>query len=261
MIRFSVFGFAAVLTCAAALADDAPSRPPWSIDTTLERTTMGAVQSGGIRAVQDHLADLETALARAQDTIAQAGAGEGTRFVLTDGLAQTLIGMAAVATDKAHPAKGVAVPNPYPQIALLLGSYYDEVGRPGDAVRVLDLGIASDKILGIDGDTGPILKGERANALMTLKRFDEALAGYDDALSTKDLPPEARAHLLRGRGYALTELGRLDDAESAYRESLTLQPGNQTAQNELEYIARLRRDGGAKVPGTLKPLEMPTPAP
>jgi cytochrome c-type biogenesis protein CcmH/NrfG len=45
---------------------------------------------------------------------------------------------------------------------------------------------------------------------------------------------------LRKKGYALTELGRLDDAEVAYRDSLRSQPGNPVAENELAYIAHLK---------------------
>ena len=43
--------------------------------------------------------------------------------------------------------------------------------------------------------------------------------------------------MLRGRGLALTELKRLDEAEAAYRDALALEPGNALATSELQYIA------------------------
>lgn len=51
-------------------------------------------------------------------------------------------------------------------------------------------------------------------------------------------PLAARA--LRGMGYAYVELGRLQEAEAAYRDSLTLDPDNRIALEELTYIGALR---------------------
>jgi Flp pilus assembly protein TadD len=54
----------------------------------------------------------------------------------------------------------------------------------------------------------------------------------------------------RGRGFVLTELGRLDEAEAAYRESLKIEPDSERAKNELQYIARLKA-GGPSAPYAL----------
>jgi Flp pilus assembly protein TadD len=72
------------------------------------------------------------------------------------------------------------------------------------------------------------------------------------------LPPEMKARLLRGRGFALTELGRLDDAEEAYRESLVSEPNNPRAAGELNYIARLRT-GARPAPGALVKVDPSAP--
>lgn len=48
---------------------------------------------------------------------------------------------------------------------------------------------------------------------------------------------------LRGIGFSLIEIGRLDEAEGALRESLDLDPGNPMALSELEYIDHLRSQG------------------
>ena len=44
----------------------------------------------------------------------------------------------------------------------------------------------------------------------------------------------------RGVGYALIELGRLDEAEAKYRECLKIDPSDATAKDELDYIRRQR---------------------
>jgi len=106
------------------------------------------------------------------------------------------------------------------------------------------------------GQNLPYVISERGAALNSLKRWDDALADYDDGLKIAGMKDADRARLYRGRGFALTELGRLDDAEAAYNDSLKLAPGNAGALNELKYIASLRA-GGPKTPTT---LTLPTPS-
>jgi hypothetical protein len=55
--------------------------------------------------------------------------------------------------------------------------------------------------------------------------------------------PHDVAMALRGRGFVLSEMGELDRAKKAFEESLTFEPDNEIARNELEYIARLRKGG------------------
>jgi tetratricopeptide (TPR) repeat protein len=76
-----------------------------------------------------------------------------------------------------------------------------------------------------------------------LRRPREALESYRRALtlarqfeSSKVEEPLA----LRGIGFSLIELGNLDEAESAFRESLEIDPGSEVALNELRYIEHLR---------------------
>ena len=69
-------------------------------------------------------------------------------------------------------------------------------------------------------------------------------------LAILDQSDELRAVALRGRGFALTELGRLDEAEVAYRDSLKLKPENEVALAELKYIAGLK-SGSAKSEPTM----------
>lgn len=246
-------GFASV-----ARADDMPpSAPaaemPWTKDQSLLAETEQTVQSQGVLAIEPHVAALERALVDAQ-LIATVG---DTTYVLTDGMAEGLIAMAMTAEsgEKNSGTKRVAVANPYPVIALYLGSYYDEVGRSEDALRVLDMGLANSFMpeLGL-GEHRPLLISERGAALIALKRWPDALKDYEDGLKNDALSDSDRARMERGMGFVLTELDRLDEAEQAYRDSLKLEPGNVRAQNELQYIARLKA-GGPRAPSGLTSVQ------
>ena len=85
--------------------------------------------------------------------------------------------------------------------------------------------------------------------LNQLGRPKDGLASYRSALvlSRKhEANTRAIALALRGIGYSHVELGDLDAAERAYRESLEVEPGNTLAQGELDYIQQERKKNGAK---------------
>jgi tetratricopeptide (TPR) repeat protein len=202
-----------------------------------------------------HVADLERVLTGTRASYSRTYETDGTTYVLTDGMSEALVAMTmySAATDKSR-AKGkvVAINNPYPMISFYLGTYYNEIGRPEDALRVLDAGLGLPPVMtGLRlGDSIPLLIRERGAALFSLKRWQEALENFDDGLTIESLEDPHRAGLLRGRGFALIELGRLDEAETMYQESLKLEPNNAIAKQELEYIAKLRA-GGKKQPSEL----------
>ena len=84
---------------------------------------------------------------------------------------------------------------------------------------------------------------ERGFVLNRMSRFSEAKDAYERALDiTYRFPLSApqRPMALRGLGYALVELGDLLAAEKAFIESLELDPDNELAIRELEYIHSLR---------------------
>ncbi len=237
-----------------ARADTTPApaaEQPWVKAQAVLDATEADLAKGGIMTIGAHVSDLEQTLAEAPQAIAAGHAETGTITVLTDGPTDTLIALSAAAADKNSAwRQTVAVKDPYPPISLYLGSYYNEIGKPQEALRVLDAGL---KLYGVRGVFGvgahqPLLISERGVALASLKRWPDALAAYDEGLAIEGLEDRARARLYRGRGYALTELGRLDEAEQAYRDSLKLDPNNEIALGELDYIAKLR-SGGDKVPG------------
>ena len=84
---------------------------------------------------------------------------------------------------------------------------------------------------------------ERGYVLNSLGKPREALASYEEALRlSRRFSSGAgwQATALRGIGVSLIELGELDRAETALRESLEVEPDNALAQNELLYISNLR---------------------
>jgi len=261
--------FAAILSFGAfapAIADDTPAQAsdvPWIKDQSLTNDAVNAVRNGGILALEPFVPNLEAALSNAKQTM-DAASGPGGKIVFTDGPADSLLALMDASTAG---KSAQAVPNPYPIIALYLGSYYNESGEPNQALRVLDEGLAVTSNVGAHR---PVLYSERGAALEGLHRWQDALDDYNEGLKINGLDPQIHALLLRGRGFTLTELGQLDDAEAAYNESLKYAPGNERAEHEIQYIDQLRM-GGGKAPAGIIPVEPkqtppadaapPTPAP
>jgi tetratricopeptide (TPR) repeat protein len=81
--------------------------------------------------------------------------------------------------------------------------------------------------------------------------FDKALAAYEAAEAAVEFTfpetarPQELGRALRGEGFVLTELGKLDEAEAKYRKSQVVDPEDKRAAHELEYIASLRKKGAS----------------
>jgi tetratricopeptide (TPR) repeat protein len=226
-----------------------PPNLPWGKDVAMYLAAQSDLNAGGIKALAPHVADFEAALVNGRQFFPDGVTVDGHRYVMADGPTENLLVTLSAAAKKTDGVTMVtAVPNPYPLIAMELGSYFDEIGKPEDAVRVLDEGLAlTPSPEGAVGAHAGEMMGEKGAALDALKRYVEGLAVFEQALASHVLTARDRARLDRGRGFALTELDRLDDAEAAYRDSLQQEPGNARALAELGYIARLRA-GGAKAP-------------
>jgi tetratricopeptide (TPR) repeat protein len=94
-----------------------------------------------------------------------------------------------------------------------------------------------------------MLWGELGAVMQQEKNWPEALAAYTEAESAAELSydkdskqintPLTRA--LRGQGYVLIETGKLDEAEQRYQRCLQLDPDDEGAKRELNYIANLRK--------------------
>jgi len=85
--------------------------------------------------------------------------------------------------------------------------------------------------------------GEEGFILIKLKRFEEALLAYQKSydLSLKYKTQKLyTAGALRGKGVALIDLNRLNEAEIAFNQSLEIEPNNEIAIGELNYIESIR---------------------
>lgn len=222
-----------------AKAEAAAARP-WEPARVLLDSAVARLKAGGIRVIEPQVPELEAALAKAPEAIAKARS-EPNRVWLVDG-APEMMGAALQADSANAGAAPVRVlENPYPLISMILGSYYVEMRRPNDALRVLDAGLAlPPAVPGLPRAMVPALSVERANALGLMGRWLDALVAWERALKLPGLSDPVKARILRGRGVALIELKRLNEAEQSFRSALALEPGNASAQNELAYIAALR---------------------
>jgi len=203
---------------------------------------MEAFRRRGFAGLNSHLPKLRRALENAPASYPVIEQVEGRWIVRSDDLADGLMlaMMATAAAQKSSPDAQVSVStqrNVYPMIALLLGSAAVERRDYREAIRWLDRGLALQPL------ERHVLT-ERIAALHGLRQWAEALEAADAALASGDLLIVTHpASLHRKRGFSLIELGRLDEAQAAYEESLKTEPDNAAALGELEYIRGLR--GGA----------------
>lgn len=132
--------------------------------------------------------------------------------------------------------------NAYPRAHYYMGFLCIKRKQFDRAVQFLDKGMTLEP-------TNPKFKFEKAQALFHCGRKAESLALYDEV---NEIGPHVTARDLaaarRGRGAMLIEMGRLDEAEAAFKASLEVEPGSKVALHELAYIEHLRRDGAPKPP-------------
>jgi tetratricopeptide (TPR) repeat protein len=90
----------------------------------------------------------------------------------------------------------------------------------------------------------PAIHKDRADTLLAMSRFTEALAGYDAALKLGSNDPTA----FRNRGAALVELGRDPDALACFDRSIQLAPASVPAHLlRAKLLIRLGRGADALV--------------
>jgi tetratricopeptide (TPR) repeat protein len=92
--------------------------------------------------------------------------------------------------------------------------------------------------------TNPNFRLEKAHALIGLGQKQEALRLYEEM---EPIGAFVSGHevavALRGKGFLLIEMDQLEDAQSAFHESLKLEPESEVALGELRYIAHLQSGG------------------
>lgn len=127
--------------------------------------------------------------------------------------------------------------NAYPRAHYYMGFMCVKRRQYDRAIEFLDNGLRLEP-------ANPSFILEKAQALAQSGRNQEALGLFG---SVKKIGPYVSGHeiavALRGQGFVLIELGNLDGAETAFRESLKIEPGSEVALNEMRYIEHLRQGG------------------
>jgi len=88
--------------------------------------------------------------------------------------------------------------------------------------------------------------GELAEWHKNRRDWDKAMSLYKQAEGAAGFSPKEdeifdRTRALRGQAFILVERGKMDEAEKLYRKCLELDPNDERAKQELQYIAEQRR--------------------
>jgi tetratricopeptide (TPR) repeat protein len=107
----------------------------------------------------------------------------------------------------------------------------------------------------------PHLWVQKGLILIDSKQYAQALTAFETATTVRSwASPSVVGWSLRQQGYALIELGRLNEAQVVYWRSLELEPNSSIAAQELEYIGRLlqeREQKAKQLPWFLHCLKFP----
>lgn len=210
-------------------------------DLDIAAKGMDAIQAfnqgkGDLAGLQALLPGIESALTHAPDRPSRPEKCGDTIILYSGDLMQMLILSAAMEKHAEMGAVSIEQrePLPYALLAFEAGWIHFEAGDYAAAHAAYARGL-------LNNPDDATLVSEDSYALAQLMRDDEALALVDDFLAGHLTLADGQAALLqRKRGYILVDLNRLDEAEAAYRRSLELEPGNATALEELDYIAKQR---------------------
>lgn len=224
-----------------------------------------AMSQGGFAALPAHRAALEAVLDHAPANYSKVSVSGDMVIVRTNPGESETEAMAAGLIAAALQQRSITIAstiNIYPAASFLLGSYAVETKDMAGAIAYLDRGLKLQP-------KNAMLLSEKGAAYQQAKQPAAALAIYEAGLNTDgllDMPSDRdRARLLRGRGYSLGELGRLDEALTAYEESLKAEPGNKLALGEIAYLKGLKAgkpasEGQVMVPQPDGPAAAPSPA-
>lgn len=149
-------------------------------------------------------------------------------------------------------ARIVWLRNAYPRAHYYMAFVYVERRDWNEAIRWLDAGQTLEP-------SQAWFRFEKARVLSAIERYADALGLYasvlEDDMETSVAKAAARVVLssrmraiaLRGVGFQLIELGRIDEAEAFFTVSLNHDPESPIAKNEIAYIHHLR-SGGEPLP-------------
>ena len=97
-----------------------------------------------------------------------------------------------------------------------------------------------DKALALEPEH-PTLLDEKGMLLQLMGDHENAVKHFNMVIHSNGcVTPYEKARALRGLGISLIDLGRIDEAEQAFQESLKIAPNNKVALAELDYIKKIR---------------------
>lgn len=126
----------------------------------------------------------------------------------------------------------------YGEAVFFKGYILIDLGRGGEAAAFLDRAVMlspSNPQFLCEDASWHARHNESALGLELYKRCEA-----ENSMTDEKAQPHLRAVALRGQGYALIDLDRLDEAESRYRASLELEPDNRVALGDLQVIQQKR---------------------
>jgi hypothetical protein len=163
--------------------------------------------------------------------------GSTSRFYSAQNQVQMIIYAALPAGDK----QSIEVLDPVWADAYLLKAYaLTELKRIPEAQKALESAIALSPM-------NSQYLSELAYTYQAQKDCDKSIETYVQAASMAELASEDATKTIdltrawRGQGYCLVEQGKLDEAEAMYRKCLALDPNDNRAKGELEYVRGLRK--------------------
>lgn len=170
-------------------------------------------------------------------------AGKSGKVFCAEGMLDALVYATMAATDKTSGGKAdapVEVIGPaWAKAYWARGYAYSEMGRYADARVELEKALA----------LSPMNSQYKSELAFTYERsqdWGKMLALYKEAQDAAAISgdpehaPDLECVALRGQGYALVELRRLDEATTAYQDCLKLRPDEPRSVAELGYIKDLR---------------------
>jgi tetratricopeptide (TPR) repeat protein len=171
----------------------------------------------------------------------EASARGSARFVFSSRWpVETLSYLLEVANNQKTAPGGAAVFGPSWGDAYYLKAFaFVELKQPSDARAALERAIAL-------APRNSQYRSELGNLQLAEKNWTDALETFRtaEAAARAVSPPAIKnsdlTRALRGQGYAMVELGRLEEAEKLYLQCLEIDPKDARAAGELKYLRQRR---------------------
>lgn len=231
MRRFGMVATALAMMLAGSAAQAGQASKPADVDAARDAQVDAAFNA--IKAK-----DPQSALSRAQvviDLYAKDFAQEKRRIYCSMNPTETLMYLAMAAKDKVD---AIAVSKVYCSALFMKEYALFDLGRVPEARAALEEAIRLAPMHAhFYTELGQIHRLEKdwPKMLEACKQAEQfvGFAGQSDVADEK-------GRAMRCQGYALVELGKLEEAQTMYQRCVALNPNDQTAKEELEYIRKQR---------------------